>query len=200
MDDPVDTSAEAEDTSLDGMMQHLEDAKQRDNSNARSSKQRRRWSGLQRKVRQQQNVAILSKNYTDRLDELVEREAITHRSGSTLRSAEAAFDAHGRLPIYYRTGDTVTHTGLITALAIDPDPDSDEADAFRKQISADDTYGEYNDELDETTYIVEHGRELEDTFPMTELRKVSNNEPIDEGFWRSPAYVFHRDGDFSYTK
>jgi len=195
MDDRTNTSGDPEDTSLEGMMQHLETAKQLDRSD--SSTDQSRWSGLQRKVRKHRNIAILSKNYTDRLEELVEYDAITHRSGSTLRSAEAAFDAHGQLPIYYRTGDTVTHIGIITQLIIDPDPDSTEAEAFRKHISKNDTYSEHNAELDETTYIVEQGQQLADPFPMTDLLKVSNNEPIDDGFWRSPAYVFQRDGDFS---
>ena len=192
------SSEKSDETSLDNMMQHLEEAKKRDNST--SSAKRPRRTGLQRKVRQHHNVAILSKNYADRLDELVESEAITHRSGSELKSAESAFDAHGQLPIYYRTGDTVTHTGIITNIILDPDPESQEAEEFRKHISENDTYSEHNDELDATTYIVEHGKKLDEPFSMTELRKVSDNAPIDENFWRSPAYVFHRDGDFSSTK
>lgn len=194
MDKSDESSPGTDDPALDSMMQHLEAAKKLNSSNP--SRRRPRWSGLQRKVRNHDNVAMLSKNYSDRLDELVEFDAITHRSGSTLRSAEAAVDAHGRLPIYYRSGDTVTHAGIITMLIIDPDPESAEAEAFRRHISENDTYGEYNDELDETTYIVEGGRELESPFPMTELRKVRNDEPIDEGFWRSPAYVFQRERDF----
>ncbi|MFC6721588.1 hypothetical protein [Halobacteriaceae bacterium SHR40] len=197
MDDPSDPSEGSEDSSIDGMMQHLEEAKKLDRS--KTSSKQSQWSGLQRKVRQSHNVAILSKNYADRLDELVELDAITHRSGSALKSAASAYDAHGQLPIYYRTGDTVTHTGVITELIINPDPDSKEAEEFRKHISEDDTYSQYNDELDTTTYIVEQGKKLENPFLMTELRKVSDREPIDENFWRSPAYVFQRDGDFSST-
>jgi len=191
-DEPIE---DRESGSLDGMMQHLEEAKNLDKSKSATSGQS--WSGLQREVRKHPNVAILSKNYSERLSELVEFEAITHRSSSILRSAEAAFDAHGQLPIYYRSGDTVTHIGIITNLIIDPDPDSTEAEEFRNHISKNDTYSDHNDELDKTTYIVRQGMELGDPFPMTELRKVSNNEPIDDGFWRSPAYVFQREGDFS---
>jgi len=46
------------------------------------------------------------------------------------------------------------------------------------------------------TYLVEHGRKPEEPFTMTQLRKVNNNEPVDEDFWRSPAYVFYREGEF----
>lgn len=92
---------------------------------------------LQREVREHHNVALLSKNgnYTYRLDERVESDAITHHSGSTLRPAEAAFDAHGALRMYYRPGDTVTHTGIITDPTIDSDPDSEKAKEFRQYIS-----------------------------------------------------------------
>ncbi|MDL0140301.1 hypothetical protein PNP85_12390 [Halobacterium salinarum] len=195
MDERDESTEDRESGSLDGMMQHLEEAKKLDKSKSATSGQS--WSGLQREVRKHQNVAILSKNYSERLNELVEFDAITHRSSSILRSAEAAFDAHGQLPIYYRTGDTVTHTGIITNLITEPDSDSTEAEDFRKHISQNDTYSDHNDELDKTTYIVRQGMELDDPFPMTELRKVSDSEPIDAGFWRSPAYVFQREGDFS---
>jgi hypothetical protein len=195
MDDPDDSAESADGASLDEMMQHLGEAKKLDKSTLTSNQTQ--WSGLQRKVRTQRNVAILSKNYSDRLDELVTREKITHRSGSRLVSAAAAFDAHGQLPIYYRTGDMVTHTGIITDLILDPDPESQKAEKFRSQISEDDDYADYNEELDTTTYIVEHGRKLDEPFQMTALRKVSDDEAIDEGFWRSPAYVYTREGDFS---
>jgi hypothetical protein len=194
MDDAGKSSEPADDSSLNEMMQHLGEAKKLDKSRLKSN--RTQWSGLQRKVRKQRNVAILSKNYSDRLAELVDRTKITHRSGSRLVSAAAAFDAHGQLPIYYRTGDMVTHTGIITDLILDPDPESQKAEKFRSQISEDDDYADYNEELDTTTYIVEHGRRLDEPFQMTELRKVSDEESIDEGFWRSPAYVFTREGDF----
>lgn len=187
-----------EDASIENMMQHLPAAKERRKSKSKSnttSKKPRR-TGLQRKVRQQSNVAILSKNFADRLDELVESDSITHRSGKELKSAESAVDAHGQLPIYYRSGDTVTHIGIITDIIINPNPDSASAKKFREHISKADTYSEYNDELDTTTYIVKHGKKLDEPFSMTQLKKVSDSEPVDENFWRSPAYVFQRDGDF----
>ncbi|WP_138006490.1 hypothetical protein [Halalkalirubrum salinum] len=195
--DGSDTPQEdKEDSSIENMMQHLPAAKERKKSKSNTGSKKPRRTGLQRKVRQHSNVAILSKNFSDRLDELVESDAITHRSGKKLKSAESAVDAHGRLPIYYRSGDTVTHIGVITDIIINPDPDSTAAKKFRDHISKADTYSEYNDELDTTTYIVKNGKKLDEPFSMTQLNKVSDNEPVDENFWRSPAYVFQRDGDF----
>jgi len=200
MDDSDTSRKDDDESSIENMMQHLPAAKERKKSNSKSksntSSNKPRRTGLQRKVRQHSNVAILSKNFPDRLDELVEADAITHRSGKELKSAESAVDAHGQLPIYYRSGDTVTHIGVITDIIINPDPDSTAAKKFREHISQADTYSEYNDELDTTTYIVKHGKKLDEPFSMTQLKKVSDNEPVDENFWRSPAYVFQRDGDF----
>jgi len=199
MDDSDTPREDKEDSSIENMMQHLPAAKKRRKSESKSNTtaKKPRYTGLQRKVRQDPNVAILSKNFADRLDELVESDAITHRSGKELKSAESAVDAHGQLPIYYRSGNTVTHVGVITDIIINPDPDSATAKKFREHISKADTYSEYNDELDTTTYIVKHGKKLNEPFSMTQLKKVSDNEPVDENFWRSPAYVFQRDGDFN---
>lgn len=200
MKDSDDDSDKSEDTSLDQMMQHLEEAKKRDTSKSSKRGKQNQYSGLAKKIRKHRNIAVLTKNFSDRLDELVEQDAITHRSSDGWTSAESAVDAHGYLPIYYRTGDTVTHAGIITDIVIDPDPESDDVEKFQKHISDDDTYQEYNDELDTTTYIVKHGRQLDDPFPMTELKKVSDNEPVSPGFWRgAPAYVFQREQDFQLT-
>jgi len=201
MGDPNEDAEESVDPTIDELMTHLDAAKaqrkKRESREQKRKRERRKYSGLAYKVRQQRDIAVLTKNYEDRLDELVSYDAITHRHGSEWTAAESAIDAHGQLPIYYRTGDMVTHTGIITDLILNPDPTSAEAKKFRNHISEQDTYSEHNDELDKTTYIVEQGRKLDEPFPMTELIKLSDNEPVSPGFWRgAPAYVFHRDEDF----
>lgn len=197
MKDSGEFSGRPADTSVDRMMQHLEEAKKRDRSTSSKRQKRSKYSGLAQKIRKHRNVAVLTKNYSERLEELVEHDAVTNRSTSGWTTAESAVDAHGHLPIYYRTGDTVTHAGLITAIILDPDPESKEAEKFRKHISESDTYHEHNEELDTTTYIVEHGHELDDPFPMMELVKLSDGEPVSPDFWRgAPTYVFHREQDF----
>lgn len=91
----------------------------------------------------------------------------------------------------------MTHTEIITDIILNPDPTSAEAEKFRSHISERDTYSEHNAELDKTTYLVEHGQKLDEPFPMTDLIKVSDNEPVSPDFWwGAPAYVFHRDDDF----
>ncbi|AFZ73807.1 hypothetical protein [Natronobacterium gregoryi] len=197
MGDSDDSSNQPEDSSLDQMMQHLEEAKERTTSSSSRRRKQSQYSGLAQKIRKHRSVAVLTKNYSKRLEELVEYDAITHRSSSTWTTAESAVDAHGSLPIYYRTEDTVTHAGIITDIVIEPDSESDDIEKFQKHISENDTYSEYNEELDTTTYIVEHGHKLDDPFPMTDLKKLSDNEPVSAGFWRgAPAYVFQRERDF----
>lgn len=85
---------------------------------------------------------------------------------------------------------------ILTDIASNLDPDDPRADKFRKHISEEDTYGEYHDEIDTTVYIVENVVRLSDPFPMTELRKVENGEPIKENFQWPLSYVFQRNGDF----
>ncbi|WP_224333504.1 hypothetical protein [Haloprofundus halobius] len=80
LDEDLEKSADA---SLDEMMKHLDAAKARRKKRAvrkqRRKRERRKYSGLAFKVRQHHNVAVLTKNYEDRLDELVKYDAITHR-------------------------------------------------------------------------------------------------------------------------
>lgn len=199
-DDHKDREGSA-DLSLDEMMKHLKPAKERQKERGsreqRRKQERRKFSGVAYKVRQHRNVAVLAKNYESRLDDIVKYDVTTHRHGTEWKAAESAIDAHGQLPIYYRTGDTVTHTGIITDIILNPDPTSAEAKKFRKHISEQDTYSDNRAELDETTYLVEQGEKLDEPFRMTDLIKVSDNEPVSPGFWRSaPTYVFQRDGDF----
>jgi len=200
IDNNIDKSG---DTSIDEMMKHLQPAKERRKKRGSKKQQRKRerrkYSGVAYKIRQNPKIAVLTKNYESRLKDLVENDAVTHRHGSEWKAAESAVDAHGQLPIYYRTGDEVTHTGIITEIILNPNKNSKKAEKFREHISEGDTYSEHREELDTTTYIVEQGQKLDEPFEMTDLIKVSDKEPVSPGFWRSaPTYVFHRDQDFKY--
>lgn len=192
---------ESVDSSLDEMMKHLDTAKaqrkKRASKKQQRKRERRKYSGVAFKIRQHRNVAVLAKNYKERRDELVNCDAVTHRHSTEWKAAESAIEVHGQLPLYYRTGKVVTHTGIITDIILNPDPTSEKVEKFRKHITEHDTYSEHNSELDTTTYIVEDGKKLDEPFPMTDLIKVSNNEPVKAGFWwGAPTYVFQRDGDF----
>lgn len=182
--------------SMDEMMQHLDKAKQLDASTTRQARQSNRGSQLQDKIRRQSNAAVLASNHEARLDEIASNDAVTHRSGKRWKSAKVGVEAHGRLPIYYRLDGDVTHKGYISRIILDPDENTTAAEEFVQNITDSDTYSEYYDQLDTTTFIVTDGEELDEPFPQSELRKLSDCSPIDMNYSRQPAYVVQRDGDF----
>ena len=110
--------------------------------------------------------------------------------------AKIGVEAHGRLPIYYRLDNLVTHTGYISAIVLDPSENTIGAEEFLRHVPDADTYSEYYDELDTTTFIVTEGQRLADPFPQSELEKLSGNGSVSENFSRQPAYVVQRPGDF----
>ena len=193
--EPGDPTSDNSENSVDEMMQHLEGAKQRDRPKNRRRK-RLSPSGLQGKIQSRTDVAVLASNYEDRIEQIESHDAVTHRSSKPWKSAMVGFDAHGRLPIYYRSDGEITHKGYISNIVLNPDENKAEAEELLKHITEDDRYGEYNDKLDTTTYVVTDGERLNEPFPQTELQKLSGEGTIDEGFSRQPAYVIQRPGDF----
>lgn len=182
--------------SIENMMQHLEEAKQREQTATRQTRQSNTTTKLQRQIRQRTDVAVLASNHPSRLEEIAANDPVTHRSGKPWKSAKIGVDAHGRLPIYYRSDGLVTHTGYISRIVLNPSENTTAAEEFVQYISDDDTYGEYHDRLDTTTFIVADGRELAEPFSQAELQKLSGEGTVDEDYSRQPAYVVQRPDDF----
>lgn len=193
--EPDGSGSDDSEDSVEAMMQHLDEAKQRDRTSNRRRK-RPTATSLQRKMQSRTDVAVLASNHESRVKELESNDAVTHRSGKAWKSAKVGVDAHGKLPIYYRMDGEVTHKGYISKIVIDPDENSAEAEELVQHITDDDTYGEYHDVLDTTTFVVTDGERFNEPFPQTELRKLSGDGTIDEGYSRQPAYVIQRQGDF----
>ena len=198
MDEEPSSSATDPDDSIPDMFVHLEGAKERHQEQAARSASKSQSSGtpLQRAIRERTDCAVLVSNHEQRLQEMVDNDAITHRSGKRWASAEVGVDAHDHMPIYYRLDGLVTHVGYISQIILDPDENEAAAKEFLEHISSTDDYGDYNDELDTTTFIVTGGRRLTDPFSQSELRKLSGAGHINENFSRQPAYVIQRPGDF----
>jgi len=188
--------ADDSDKSVDEMMQHLGDAKELDDSADRKARRNKTGSSLQDKMKRQSDVAVLASNHEARLDEIATNDAVTHRSGKRWKSAQVGVQTQGYLPIYYRLDGQVTHKGYITDIVLDPGENTSDAEEFVQNITDEDTYSDYFDKLDTTTFIVTAGEELTTPFPQSDLRKVSDGTPIEENYSRQPAYVIHRDGDF----
>lgn len=193
--DPGGPNPDDSEDSVEEMMQHLDEAKQRDRTSNRR-RNRSSTTGLQGKMQSRTDVAVLASNHESRVEELESNDAVTHRSGKAWKSAKVGVDAHGKVPIYYRMDGDVTHKGYISKIVIDPDENTAAAEELLQHITDDDTYGEYNDVLDTTTFVVTDGERLDEPFPQTELRKLSGDGTIDEGYSRQPAYVIQRQGDF----
>ena len=192
---PDSPTRDETDDSLEDMMQHLEAAKQRDRSKSRR-RNRSSTSGLQAKIQNRTDVAVLASNHEARLEEIAANEAVTHRSGKPWTSAKVGVASHGRLPIYYRLDSEVAYKGYISQIVIYPEKNTAQAEELLQHITEADTYSEYHDKLDTTTFVVTDGERLDDPFPQTELRKLSGDGTIDKGFSRQPAYVYQRPGDF----
>ncbi|MFW6436667.1 MAG: hypothetical protein ACOCYZ_03435 [Halococcoides sp.] len=147
-------------------------------------------------MRQRSDPAVLASNYEERLEELENNEMVTHRSSRSWSSVQSGLDAHGHIPVYYRLDGMITHTGFIIEMVVDPDGASDVPDVIRDNITEEDTYSDFNNKYDTTTYLVTDGQRLADPFPQSDLERLAGGEYIDEDYTYQPAYVRQRDGDF----
>lgn len=199
--DEEDSEREGDDESVDEMFKHLDGAKERYKENKQKARRRKASSltPLQQAMRSRTDGAVLASNHEARLKEIEENDAVTHRSGKPWTTAKIGVDAHGTVPIYYRQDGLVTHTAYITDIVVNPSKNSNRAKRFVEHVTDDDTYDQYHDQLDTTTFIVSEGRQLDDPFPQSELELLSGDGTISEEYSRQPAYVVQRPGDFPKT-
>lgn len=195
-----DNNQQGENTeeSIDDMFQHLDGAKERYKADKKRTR-KKKSSGrtpLQQAMQSRSDGAVLASNYAVRLKEIEDNDAVTHRSGKAWTTAKIGVDTHDRLPIYYRQDGLVTHKGYITDILIHPDENTAAAKRFIDNITDSDTYDEFHEQLDTTTYIVSDGERLSEPFSQTELELLSGNGYVSENFSRQPAYVIQREGDF----
>jgi len=197
MNENIDSEENREATnSIEEMLQHLPEAKQLAKKRRTTTAKSKSWSKKAKLMRQRPDPAVLASNYKARLEELVELPKVTHRAGKPWTSAKAGLEAHGRMPIYYRLDGEVTHTGYITQIVIRPEDESDVPQAIQDHITEDDTYSDYNEKYDVTTFLVTDGKRLDEPFPQSKLERIEGGEFIDEDFSYQPAYVRQRDDDF----
>lgn len=184
------------DNTIEEMFQHLPEAKKRDETPREKTTTSRSLSKKARLMQRRPDPAVLASNFEPRLEELAELPKVTHRCGKPWTSAEVGLEAHGRLPIYYRLNGDVAYTGYIIEMVVRPEDESEVPQVIKDHITEDDTYSEYNDKYDTTTYLVTDGKRLDEPFPQSELERIEGGEYVDEGFRYQPAYVRQRDGDF----
>jgi hypothetical protein len=90
----------------------------------------------------------------------------------------------------------VTHKGYIDQIVIRPNDESDVPQLIKDSISEDDTYSDYHDKYDITTYLAVDGQRLDEPFPQSDLERLEGGEYVDDDFSYQPAYVRQRNGDF----
>lgn len=196
MDDESNQNTEESSDYIDEMFQHLEEAKQRDDTPRTSANSSGNWSKKAKLMRQRPDPAVLASNHESRLEELVELNKVTHRAGKPWTSVKAGLETHGRIPIYYRLDGMVTHKGYITQIVLRPDGESDVPQVIQDHITEEDTYSDYNDKYDTTTFLVTDGERVDEPFPQSDLERIEGGEYVDQDFSYQPAYVRQRDGDF----
>lgn len=184
------------DESVDDMLQHLEEAKQRDETPRSNTSSKSDLSKKARLMQKRPDPAVLAGNFESRLQELVDYEKVTHRAGKPWTSAKVGVETHGRLPIYYRLDGEITHIAYIEQIVIRPEGDSDVPEAIKDNISDDDTYSDHNAKYDTTTFLLADGEKLSNPFAQSELERIGGGEYVSEDFSYAPAYVRQRDGDF----
>lgn len=184
-----------ESESVDEMFQHLPEAKQREQT-PRTTASRSRLSKKARLMQQRSDPAVLASNHEARLEELVELEKVTHRAGKPWTSAKAGVESQGRIPVYYRLDGMMTHKGYIIDMVIDPEDGSDVPQEIKDNITDEDTYSDFNDKYDTTTFLVTDGERFDEPFPQSELELLEGGEYVAEDYSYQPAYVRQRDGDF----
>ena len=81
-------------------------------------------------------------------------------------------------------------------MVIRPENESDVPQAIQDHITEDDTYSDYHEKYDVTTFLVTDGKRLDEPFPQSKLERIEGGEFIDENFSYQPAYVRQRDEDF----
>ena len=196
MNEESDTGERESDGSVDDMMKHLDEAKQRDEPPRRNNRSSSTMSKKAKLMQTRPDAAVLASNYEVRLQELVDLKKVTHRAGNPWTSAKAGLERHGQLPIYYRLDGEITHKGYIVEMVIRPEDESDVPQSIKKHITDDDTYSDFNDKYDTTTYLVTDGERLDEPFPQSDLLRIEGDEYVDENYSYQPAYVRQRDGDF----
>jgi hypothetical protein len=151
-------------------------------------------------------IAVFTKNHRQYLEEAAERNATnrvrptTFRSRQTWASAQKANNEFGTLKIYFALvggKNTIEYRADLNVVYLKPQPGNPETDEILG-CELESTKGEGLWEKDgqigvETLYLISRCERLAQPFPITELRKVQDGEPIHKDFGYSYAIVFEHE-------
>lgn len=147
-------------------------------------------------MRNVDNPAVFTRNFSIRIEDAVSMEKVTHRARKTWRAGAIGIKHHGELPAYIKSRDVdenlVTHAGVIENIVVDVEDNPDEVAKLREYVAERDTWDEHIDDT-KTLYLLRDCQELDEPFSFTQLRKIKNGERLPESYSRQPAYVYQLD-------
>ena len=145
--------------------------------------------------------AVFARNHEHYLAEAAEigpTEPVTFRSATHWAGAAAALEDHNTIPVYFAVvgeGPLVRFTAELVAIRLNPqalDPDTEKFLGFSLHSTIEEGLWESYESSVNTLYMVRRCRRLDPPFPMTELVKVSNDEPIAPNYGYSYSVVYQR--------
>lgn len=142
-------------------------------------------------------IGVFTRDYEDQLEEAAERESdtlTTFRSQKPWRSVENAMMWRDDNVIVYSCligKEQIYYTAVLEDILLHP---TDERDGVDKYLESQlDIHRHHDEGLWEgdvsTLYQVSQVTRLDEPFPFTELRKVSNGEPLDADYGYSYSVV-----------
>lgn len=154
---------------------------------------------LQTKIKKTPQCAIFARNYSFHLDEATQQELTTFRSKTIWRSAQDAVDIHGPRKIYFAPVDSkglIEYEAILEEVELYPENNTDATKRLLANCSPS-TQDEGLWEKDGknhvyTLYVISNCRKVSSPFPITQLKKLSDDKPIDEGFNYSYSIVYEK--------
>jgi hypothetical protein len=148
--------------------------------------------------------AVFARNHRHYLEEAAAvaetdpSQLITFRSAGHWTTAEKALATNNTIPIYFaviREGENIAFEADLVSVYVNPEPQGPETERmlnFSLPSTADEGLWEAYDSPVRTLYMIKRCRELSQPFPMTNLVKLSNDEPIAPNFGYSYSIVYQR--------
>lgn len=158
---------------------------------------------LTTKIKLTPNCAIFSRNYPYHLDNAAKRgkELTTFRSQVSWSSTQTAIDRHGPRKIYFASvgaKELITYEAILKQVKLNPkwdDPETQQLLSYCLPTTSHENLWEDNEgrTAAATLYVISECQKLASPFPITDLKKLSDNKPIDENFGYSYAIVYEKE-------
>ncbi len=156
---------------------------------------------LSAKVKAHSNVAVFARNWPAYLEEAVKiaenspEQPVTFRAQTVWRAAETAVNVHGPRKIYFAPNEgegLVEYLAVLEKVVLYPEANAQVTkELLDKSLKSTSQEGLWSGGV-RTLYVISHCVRLQkqERFPYTELRKLSDDLPISEGYTRAYVIVY----------